>query len=62
MPFAQVSFEILKPILSYAAYIFDSITVQSFNGLYLVAENTSRTLLSQSVLNVDKCLKAYIAK
>ena len=38
-------------------------SLKTFNGHYLIAENTSRTLLSQSVISVDKYLKkAYIPK
>ena len=36
-------------------------TVQTLNGLYLVAENTPRTVLSQSVVNVDKYFRETIA-
>ena len=49
--FASVIFEILD-----VSCHMHSITVKTFNGLYLVAEYTSRTLLLRRVLNVDKCV------
>ena len=54
-------FTVWKPANSVKAIIcvHDSKTVKSLNSIFLDAENTSRILLSRSVLNVDIFLRKH---